>query len=336
METVQTQTKKTLKPHTQRILTGIVYVIVWVALSALKWGVPAVKFGDTTLFFGSLGFDAAFCAISVIGGIELIRAAKGLDGGRGVGISVIQRAFTIAFCAIMVPLYALMEMMMPGTGFLGCACAFTVYLTFLAATCVFDHGNSTVKGFVFCLFTMVYCGVLPAVFSAINHLQRNSMTAVLTLFMCTVFTDCGAYLVGKTLKRFIPAKLAPKLSPNKTVIGAIGGLIGGVLGGLLVYVLIMSFGGMNGGAAWLVSFNSDIYLTFTSKAIHPAVTFVLIGVFTSVMAQVGDLFESAVKRECGVKDMGKILPGHGGVLDRFDSMLYCSTIVLFMFGTVVI
>ena len=53
------------------------------------------------------------------------------------------------------------------------------------------------------------------------------------------------------------------------------------------------------------------------------------------MAQIGDLFESAIKRECGVKDMGKCLPGHGGILDRFDSMLYCSVVVLISFGTII-
>ena len=53
------------------------------------------------------------------------------------------------------------------------------------------------------------------------------------------------------------------------------------------------------------------------------------------MAQIGDLFESAIKRACGVKDMGKCLPGHGGILDRFDSMLYCSVVVLISFGTII-
>ena len=62
----------------------------------------------------------------------------------------------------------------------------------------------------------------------------------------------------------------------------------------------------------------------------------LAGLVISLFAQMGDLFESAVKRECDVKDTGKILPGHGGVLDRFDSMLFCGIIVLLAFWVVII
>ena len=57
----------------------------------------------------------------------------------------------------------------------------------------------------------------------------------------------------------------------------------------------------------------------------------LISVPTSVLAQIGDLFESAIKRGCGIKDMGKLLPGHGGVLDRFDSMLFASVAIVVCF-----
>ncbi len=64
-------------------------------------------------------------------------------------------------------------------------------------------------------------------------------------------------------------------------------------------------------------------------------TFVLVGLGTSILAMIGDLFESAIKRECGIKDMGNLLPGHGGVLDRFDSMLYCGVLVLFAFGSII-
>ena len=91
---------------------------------------------------------------------------------------------------------------------------------------------------------------------------------------------------------------------------------------------------MNGQTVYVGMNGVD--LTFTSEAIHPIVTFILVGLATSVLAQIGDLFESAIKRECGIKDMGKLLPGHGGILDRFDSMLYCSVVVLLCFGTIII
>lgn len=179
---------------------------------------------------------------------------------------------------------------------------------------------------------MLYCGVLSTMMAAINHLTRNSMVAILVLFMATVFTDAGAFLAGSTLKKWLPAKLAPQLSPNKTIVGAVGGLVGGIAGSLLALGVMYLFGGVN--EPIILGFN-NVFLQFTSNFPY-VVSFMLVGLFTSVLAQVGDLLESAIKRECGLKDMGNLLPGHGGILDRFDSMLYCSVIVLFSFGTIII
>ncbi len=326
--------EKGMKNSTKRVITSVVYMAVLVALVALKWCIPHTKISGRDVFWGSLGFDAVFCAIAVLGCLEFLRSAGNSKGGWAVPVSNSQRAFTVGFCGLIVPLYVIVEIVMPGEGILAGACAFAVYCMFLAGTSVFDHGNSTVKGATTCIFAMVYCGILPCLLSAINHLPVNSMAAMLVLFVCAVLTDSGAYVIGSLLKRFIPAKLAPKLSPNKTVIGAVGGLIGGILGSLLVLLIMWLFGGIN-GTKHVLAFN-DVYLTFTSEIIHPVVGFILIGLVASVFAQMGDLFESAIKRECGVKDMGNLLPGHGGILDRFDSVLICGVVVLFCFGTVVV
>lgn len=300
-----------------RIITSVVYVICWVALCAMKWTLPQG--------YGALGFDALFCAISIIGSMEFLNAIG--------GISAPQRIVTIAFAAIVIPLHVAAQLTM-NAGRFAVTCAFAVYVMFLMACSVFDPQNSTVKGTIKCVFCMLYCSVLSAILSSINHLEQNSMAAILVLFMSTVLTDTGAYLIGTALKRVIPLRLSPKLSPNKTVIGAVGGLIGGICGGILAYLLIYYLGGLNGQIIF-AGYNG-VYLTFGSKAIHPMAAFILVGLATSVFAQVGDLFESAIKRECGIKDMGKLLPGHGGILDRFDSMLYCSLVVLLCFGTIII
>lgn len=297
--------KKSLKART---VTAIVYVVAWIALCALKWFVPNN--------YGAFGFDAVFCAISIIGSFEFLRAIG--------GISFPQRAFTMAFAAVIVPIHVVMELTMDA-GLLAVVCAFAIYVMFLMATSVFDPLRSTVKGTISCIFCMLYCGILSTILSAINHLAQNSMAAILLLFMSTVFSDTGAYLFGTLFKRWLPWKLSPKLSPNKTIIGAIGGLIGGLVGGILAYVLITYLGGSNG-----------VLLTFSSDKVVSGISFMLIGLATAFLAQVGDLFESAVKRECGIKDMGKLLPGHGGILDRFDSMLYCSVVVLLCFGTIIV
>lgn len=325
--------KKKLTSMQKRTITAVVYVVVWVALCALKWCVPHTKIGTHDEYWGSLGFDTVFCAVSVIGSFEFLRAIDRPESGIACKISLPQRAFTIAFCALVIPLYVVVQIFMEA-GLLAVACAFGVYVMFLAGTSVFDHGRSTVKGTIYCVFAMLYCGVLSSMLSALNHLPQNSMTAILMLFMATVLSDAGAFAVGSLLKKVFPAKLAPKLSPNKTIVGAIGGLLGGIAGGVLAYFTMYICGGINGTQIFF-QFNG-VWLTFTSEYIHPIVSFIFVGLGTSVVAQIGDLFESAIKRECGVKDMGNLLPGHGGVLDRFDSMLYCGIVVLLCFGTIII
>lgn len=106
-------------------------------------------------------------------------------------------------------------------------------------------------------------------------------------------TDSGAYFIGKTMGK---KKLWPDISPNKTVEGSIGGVICAIIVGVL-------------------------FALFTD--IHAAiVTIIGITAVLSVFGQIGDLVQSAFKRHFNVKDSGNILPGHGGILDRFDSLLF--------------
>ncbi len=321
---MKTAQPKHLSSMQKRCITAAVYLVVWIGLCALKWTVP-----DN---WGAIGFDIAFTAVSTIGCYEFLRAVNRPESGQCT-LSSPQYTFTMAFCAIIVPLHTVVQITMK-SGLLAVACAFTIYVMFLAAASVFDHRKSTVKGTIYCVFCMLYCGVLSSILSSINHLGRNSMVAILMLFMATVLSDTGAFALGSALKKVLPLKLAPQLSPNKTVIGAVGGLLGGIIGGVLAYYTIYIFGGVN-GQSFILGHNFNVYLTFSSEKIHPIVSFILVGFCTSIMAQIGDLFESAIKRECHIKDMGNCLPGHGGILDRFDSMLYCSVVVLFCFGTII-
>ena len=197
METTSTEKKKkSLTDINKRVITAAVYLVVWVALCAMKWLIP-----DN---WGALGFDIAFCAVSVIGSYEFLRAID-KKAAPEQKISTPQRAFTIAFCAMVVPLYVCIELVM-SMGFLAVACAFTIYVMFLCATSVFDHGRSTVKGTINSIFCMLYCGVLSSILVAINHLTRNSMVAVMVLFMSTVLTDTGAFAIGTIFKKWVPAK----------------------------------------------------------------------------------------------------------------------------------
>ena len=101
--------------------------------------------------------------------------------------------------------------------------------------------------------------------------------------------------------------MAPKVSPKKTVEGAVGGLIGGVIGVLLLDAV-------------------ESLLLGRGLVLSP-VYVVVIGIIGSAISQVGDLSFSVIKREFGVKDYGNLLPGHGGILDRFDSVTFVAPFV---------
>ena len=282
-------------------MTSVVYVLVVIALCAAKWLIPRG--------YGSLLFDALFCAVAAIGSFELIRAFG--------CVSALQRAITITFSTLAVPMYALFVYLVGSDGWIGTAIALGTGALAVCVMFVADHARSNMKSTLVCLFTLVYAGLLTAVLSAVNHLpeEGNSMLAVIFMFMCVPFTDAGAYLIGMALGRFIPFKLAPVVSPHKTVVGAVGGVIGGIAGAVAAYYLFIALGGTPS----------------LSVAMPEVVAMIIVGLVTSVATQFGDLFESAVKRECGIKDMGKLLPGHGGMLDRFDGTLFAGIVVLLAF-----
>jgi len=115
-------------------------------------------------------------------------------------------------------------------------------------------------------------------------------------------SDTGAFFVGLSMGRH---KLSPRVSPKKTTEGAVGGLMGGMLG-MVIFRIIFYF---------CTVYPLDIGLCL------------LLGLVGSLMGQLGDLSFSVIKREHGIKDYGKILPGHGGVLDRFDSVIFTAPVM---------
>lgn len=115
----------------------------------------------------------------------------------------------------------------------------------------------------------------------------------LSILLTIWTTDSGAYFIGR---KYGKRKLAPKISPNKTLEGAIGGIVTAIIIGTV--------------------------LQFTLNPFSSYFEALIITIVVSIAGQVGDLVESALKRNFGVKDSGKILPGHGGVLDRLDSWIF--------------
>ena len=123
--------------------------------------------------------------------------------------------------------------------------------------------------------------------------------------------DTAAYFAGRTFGKH---KLAPIVSPHKTLEGAIGGIFGSVLVGV-VLTLVYSF----------LSASHNV-ITIQVQPRHYAIL-VVMGAIASVLGILGDLFASSVKRQVGIKDYGTIFPGHGGILDRFDSVMFIAPFV---------
>lgn len=144
------------------------------------------------------------------------------------------------------------------------------------------------------LLGIIYCGWFPLHLIFLRHLSserfHDGLGFVVLMFTAILMTDIGCYYAGRNLGKH---KLAPIVSPNKTIEGSIGGAIAAIIGALIIgYFLQLE---------WYFS--------------------VMLGFLCTVFAQIGDLCESLLKRDAGVKDSGHSLPGHGGFLDRTDSFI---------------
>jgi phosphatidate cytidylyltransferase len=150
------------------------------------------------------------------------------------------------------------------------------------------------------LFGLVYPGVLLSYIILIRNLpDPYGMHLVIFSYALTWGSDTGAYFIGSAWGRH---KLAPRISPKKSLEGAVGGLVTGTLLGL-------------------------VYLIWAQL---PLVPWILISPVAIILGQTGDLFESLIKRGAKIKDSGQFLPGHGGVLDRFDSLLFVAPFIYYI------
>lgn len=141
-----------------------------------------------------------------------------------------------------------------------------------------------------------------AAWLALMHLLSESATMLLSVLLIVWIADTAAYFAGRALGR---RKLAPHISPGKTW----AGVIGAVVAVLLVTLLI-----------WLVAPTAPIYSNALLAAIGIVAASALLALLVA-LSVIGDLFESLLKRQAGVKDSGQLLPGHGGVLDRVDALV---------------
>ncbi|MEK4970365.1 phosphatidate cytidylyltransferase [Cytobacillus sp. FSL R7-0696] len=157
---------------------------------------------------------------------------------------------------------------------------------------VLTKNRVTYDDIAFMLISTIYIGFGFHYFLETRAMENGLIWIFFSLFIIWA-SDSGAYFFGKA---FGKRKLWPDISPNKTIEGSIGGVISSVVVACL-------------------------FLIFTDIS-EPAFLIILMTCLLAIFGQVGDLAESAFKRHYGVKDSGRILPGHGGILDRFDSLLF--------------
>lgn len=151
-------------------------------------------------------------------------------------------------------------------------------------------------------FSLIY---IPFLFSFLKLIldMENGRILIWYVLFGAFASDTFAFMVGKTIGK---TKLSPEISPNKTVEGAIGGVVG-----VVIFYTIFTL------------FINKYILIQPFNVFY----FMFVAVVASISGQFGDLTASGIKRFCKIKDFGKIMPGHGGILDRFDSVMFVAPIV---------
>lgn len=234
------------------------------------------------VIIGDLPFILFIYLIATIGLMELLRMRK---------ISLLSTPGIVAVLGLWVILLPDKQSIFP-VGFLSVTDVFIVIILILLAYTVLVRNKFTFDETSFTVFSILYVGI-GFYFLIATRIEESGFSNILFAFLIIWATDTGAYFVGKSLGK---RKLWPDISPNKTIGGAVGGII----------------------TACVVASLFHLIHPFP----HSMLIVILVTVFASIVGQIGDLVASAYKRNYGVKDSGKILPGHGGILDRFDSMIF--------------
>lgn len=255
-------------------------------------------FAIVIFFVNTVVFNIGIALVSFLAVYEMLTASKTIKNKFLLAISFLFAA-AFPFCNT--------DFLCPYLGVI-----FFVYVMLLLI--IFMAARQSVKaeqlGFVFMVSTLIPLALTTLVLMRDLH-PEASIFYILIIFAAAWLADCGGYFVGRFFGKH---KLAPNISPKKTIEGCVGALILAPVGCLIV-ALIYSAVQVNSGTPVVIDY---IWLTIIA----------LIGAVVSIF---GDLSASMMKRQFMVKDFGNILPGHGGVLDRFDSILLVAPLFYLIF-----
>ena len=277
----------------KRTITGAFYVAIIVGFFFLRSA-------DYRLF------NILIFAFAGLGTFEIARAIKPYLFKGNFSLSVI-------YGAAFVPVFCLFEYATAFRGAYACLVFCGVLLVYQSAITLLKKSKFT----AFCVNVLpfLYPSLLLLSVSCANGLASGVICLIL-IFAVSPCADTFAYLVGmlyNKIRKGQAKKMCPRLSPKKTWAGAIGGVVGGILGAIVVYLV------------------ADTSAIAATAKISPIIIFIICGAVGSVLTEVGDLFESYIKRKVGIKDMGRIMPGHGGVMDRIDGMSFAAVFIYLTF-----
>lgn len=286
--------------------TGIFAVLIGMFASRIFWTTEITTLEGGDLTAGVVLFDAVLALMAIVGTFEVVRAMD-------VKMLFIEKIIALIFPIIVFPIAT----------FCGATYAFIViaiYDMLTVALSVFAFKDATLESVGLTMLSVFYPTGLILPLVAVNLM---SFEASLLVFAVSPLCDTMAYFVGSALRG---KKLCPEISPNKTISGAIGGIAGGAIGGVAVYFF----------SNWLYSAGVLAGTAFTVGALWAdVIIFIVAGALFAALTELGDLAESVIKRKLGIKDMGKLFPGHGGMMDRIDGLSFVSPVAALIFCVII-
>lgn len=260
-------------------------------------GIILVAVIIAALYFGGWVSVALMAFVSMAGIYEILRIPEGYSKATLVVTEIFDLALYIS-------LGLGLDMESHGQCYIEGLALFMIVLMFFY---VFGYPRFHLNDIMLPLFTLIYVGLMLSYIVSVRALPKGGYLVVL-VFLSAWGNDTCAYCVGRLFGKH---KMSPVLSPKKSIEGFVGGVIGAALLGMIYGLVYGSCfaGGVNAGTVAL---------------------FAAICGIAGMISVVGDLAASAIKRQYEIKDYGRLIPGHGGIMDRFDSIIMTAPIVYYL------